>query len=160
MHPDPLQTPIVVRHGSSDGTPLGTSGRARLKVLNEPGGGSSYALIEGSHPVGEPRIRDHVHTRHEESFVVLEGQYEVRLGDEIILALRGDYVFIPRGTPHTYRNAGPEPARLLNILSPSDGMQLLSDLGSLTGTAVDEALLAEIHARHGASLVSPLPQWT
>jgi quercetin dioxygenase-like cupin family protein len=159
MHHEQLQIPIVVRHGSSDGTPLGTSGRSRLKVLNEPGDGSGYALVEGSHPVGEPRIRDHVHARHEESFVVLEGQYEVRLGEEIIVAVSGDYVFIPRGTPHTYRNAGPEPARLLNIMSPSDGVQLLRDLGSLAGTTVDGTALAEIHSRHGATLVSPLPQW-
>ena len=159
MQQERKQAPIVVRHGSSDGAPLGTSGRARLKVLNEPVDGSGYALIEGSHPVGEPRIRDHVHARHEESFVVLEGRYEVRVGEDIIVAAPGDYVFIPRGTPHTYRNAGPEPARLLNIMSPSDGVQLLSDLGSLAGTKVDDTLLAEIHSRHGATLVSPLPQW-
>jgi len=159
MHHERKQTPLVVRHGSSDGTLLGTSGRGRLKVLNEPVDGSGYALIEGSHPVGEPRIRDHVHARHEESFVVLEGRYEVRVGEDIIVAVSGDYVFIPRGTPHTYRNVGPEPARLLNIMSPSDGVQLLSDLGSLAGTKVDDTLLAEIHSRHGATLVSPLPQW-
>lgn len=71
----------VVRHRSDDGTPLGSSGRARLKVLNQPGNDAGYALLEASHPPGEPRIRDHVHAHHEETFVVLEGQYEVRLGD-------------------------------------------------------------------------------
>jgi mannose-6-phosphate isomerase-like protein (cupin superfamily) len=153
------QTPILVRQGLSNGTPLGRAGRGRLKILNEPADGSGYAMVEGGHPVGQPRIRDHVHTRHEESFVVLEGRYEVRVGQDIIVAVSGDYVFIPRGTAHTYRNPGSKPARLLNIISPSDGVQLLSDLGSLAKTKVDETLLAEIHARHGAILVSPLPQW-
>jgi mannose-6-phosphate isomerase-like protein (cupin superfamily) len=151
--------PTVVRHGSGGGAPLGTSGRARLKILNEQGHDGGYALIEGRHPVGEPRIRDHVHTRHEETFLVLEGQYEVRVGHDVVMVTAGDYAFIPRGTPHTYRNPGPAPARLVNIISPPDGVRLLAELGALAGTSVDEKLLAEIHSRHAASLVNPLPGW-
>lgn len=141
--------PTVVRQGSSDGVPLGTSGRARLKILNQLGNDGGYALIEGSHPVGEPRIRDHLHMRHEETFVVLEGQYQVRLGQDIVVVSAGDYVFVPRGTPHTYRNTGPVPARVLNIISSPDGVQLLAELGAL----------AEIHSRHAASLAKPLSGW-
>jgi quercetin dioxygenase-like cupin family protein len=150
--------PTVVRQGSGHGAPLGTSGRARLKILNEPGRGG-YALIEGSHPVGEPRIRDHIHTRHEETFLVLEGQYEVRLGQDVVLVAARDYVFVPRGTAHTYRNPGPASSRVLIIISPPDGVQLLAELGALAGTDLDEKLLAEIHSRHAASVVHPLPGW-
>lgn len=149
----------VVRSRSDDGTPLGSSGRARLKVLNQPGNDAGYALLEASHPPGEPRIRDHVHTRHEETFVVLEGEYEVRLGDEIFVAAAGDYVFVPRGTPHTYRNASSALARVLNIINPPDGVELLRELGELAQLDVTEEILRELHARHGAVLVSPLPNW-
>ncbi len=159
MRIDVTRQPTVVRQGSSDGAPLGTSGRARLKILTQPGDDSGYALIEATHPVGEPRIRDHLHLRHEETFVVLEGQYEVRLGPDVVLVSAGDYVFVPRGTPHTYRNAGPVPARVLNIISPPDGVQLLAELGALATSSVDETLLAEIHSRHAASLAEPLPGW-
>lgn len=159
MEIDVTRQPTIVRAGSSGGTPLGTSGRGRLKIMNQPGHDAGYALIEGRHPAGEPRVRDHVHTGHEETFVVVEGRYEVRLGDEIVLVTAGDYVFVPRGTPHTYRNAGPAPARVLNIISPPDGVQLLVELGALLGTDVDETLLTEIHARHAAGLVPPLPGW-
>ncbi len=159
MQSDPTQQPLVVRGGSTDGTPLGSSGRARLKILNQPGDEGGYAVVEGSHPLDEPRIRDHVHLRHEETFLVLEGQYEVRVGQDIVVAAAGDLVFVPRGTPHTYRNTGPTPARLLNIISPSDGVELLAELGAYAGSGIDEARLAEIHARHAARLVSPLPGW-
>lgn len=91
--------------------------------------------------------------------MVLDGQYEVRLGQQIVVAAAGDYVVVPRGTPHTYRDPGPRPARVLNIISPADGLQLLTELGALAGTNTDEALLSEIHARHAASLVTPLPGW-
>ncbi|MGI8682480.1 MAG: cupin domain-containing protein, partial [Mycobacteriales bacterium] len=90
--------------------------RARLKLYNQPAGDPGYALVEGSHPAGEPRIRDHVHARHEETFLVLEGEYQVRLGGKVAVAGAGDYVFVPRGTPHSYRNVGPGPARVLNIM--------------------------------------------
>jgi len=151
--------PTIVRQGSLDGASLGTSGRARLRICNQPGNDGGYALIEARHPVGEPRIRDHLHNRHEETFVVLEGQYRVRLGQDIVVVAAGDYVFVPRGTPHTYHNAGPAPARVLTIISPPDGVQLLAELGALAGTSIDEALLAEIHSRHAASLATPLPDW-
>ncbi len=159
MELDVTREPAVIRAGTTVGVSLGTSGRGQLKVLNQAGSETGYALVEGAHPVGEPRIRDHVHSRHEETFVVLEGEYEVRLGDDIVLARAGDYVFIPRGTPHTYRNASSEPARVLNIISPPDGVQLLAELGELAGKSVDEAQLADIHARHDAFLVPPLPDW-
>src|SRR5215213_9173012 len=107
MQFEPTPQSMLVRQGSSEGTPLGSSGRARLKVLNQPPDDGGYALIEGSHPVGEPRIRDHV--QDEETFVVLLGRYEVRLGPDVVTVSVGDYVFVPRGTPHTYRNAGPSP---------------------------------------------------
>ncbi len=76
-----------------------------------------------------------------------------------MLVLAGDYVFVPRGTPHTYRNAGPLPARVLNIMSPPDGVQLLAELGAFAKTSIDETFLAEIYSRHAASLVKPLPGW-
>lgn len=159
MEFDVTPAPLVVRQGTSGGTPLGTSGRARLKLVNNPGEGGGYALIEGSHPPGEPRIRDHVHALHEETLVVLHGSYEVRLGHDIVTVSAGDYVFVPRGTPHTYRNAAGSLATILNIISPADGLGLLTDLGALAGRSVDEELLAQIHARHGARLVGPLPNW-
>lgn len=156
---DVTRRAIVVRHGSAGGAPLGTSGRARLKILNQPDADTGYAILEGTHPIGEPRIRDHVHSRHEETFLVLQGQYRVRVGDEIVLVEAGDYVFIPRGTPHTYRNNGPGSASILNLISPANGIQLLAELGALAGGPTDEDTLADLHARHSAFLVDPLPSW-
>jgi oxalate decarboxylase/phosphoglucose isomerase-like protein (cupin superfamily) len=76
-----------------------------------------------------------------------------------VLVTAGDYIFVPRGTTHTYRNPGPEPSRVVNIISPPDGVQLLAELGALARTSVDESLLAEIHSRHAARIEDPLPGW-
>lgn len=157
---DATRRAVIVSGRLGGGAPLGTSGRARLKILNRPVDRSGgYALVEGSHPIGEPVIRDHIHAEHEETFVVLEGRYRVRLGDEITFAEQGDYVFVPRGTPHTYRNVGPAPARLLNVISPADGVELLAELGKYAGQPIDEEVLIELHATHRAVVVEPLPNW-
>ncbi|MEP6851621.1 MAG: cupin domain-containing protein [bacterium] len=155
---DVTRDPVVVRRATIGGMPLGSSGRGRLKLYNQPEGDTGYAVIEGNHPAGEPRIRDHVHVRHEETFFVVAGKYRIRLGDEVIMAGAGDYVFVPRGTAHTYCNLGPEPATMVNIMSPADGVELLIELGALGG-AVDEDVLTQIHQRHSAVLVDPLPGW-
>lgn len=86
-------------------------------------------------------------------------EYRIRLGNEIVVASGGDYIFVPRGTPHTYRNVGPETARMLNIMSPADGVELLVELGALAGATVGEEVLTEVHARHFAVLVNPLTDW-
>jgi len=90
---------------------------------------------------------------------VLEGEYQVRLGGKVAVAGAGDYVFVPRGTPHSYRNVGPGPARVLNIMSPADGVELLVELGALAGGTVSEEVLKVVHGRHFAVLVDPLPGW-
>ncbi len=156
--PPPSRLPAVILAGDGSGALLGSSGRGRLKVLNRWPGESGYALIEASHPAGEPMIRDHIHTRHDETFVVLEGQYDIRLGDDIVEAGPGDTVYVPRGTPHTYNNRGPGAARILNIISPGSGVALLAELGA-RAAPLSEYEMTQLQARHHTVPVAPLPAW-
>ena len=64
----------------------------------------------------------HRHSREDESFYILEGQFEFRIGERgerSIVAAPGTFVFAPRGIPHTFRNVGTTPARILVIISPA-----------------------------------------
>ncbi|MBW7456408.1 quercetin 2,3-dioxygenase [Paenibacillus sepulcri] len=45
----------------------------------------------------------HVHRDEDESFYVLDGELEMTLGNETLLVKSGDYVFAPRGIPHTFK---------------------------------------------------------
>lgn len=155
----PTSGPVVMPAGSDSGLSLGSSGRGRLKVVNRWPGETGYTLIEASHPVDGPIIRDHVHHRHDETFVVLDGHYRVRIGADVVEAGPGDTIYLPRGTPHTYVNRGPGPARILNIISPADGVELLADLGALSGATVSEAEMTHLMARHHTVPVAPLPGW-
>ncbi|PGS56378.1 quercetin 2,3-dioxygenase [Bacillus sp. AFS041924] len=45
----------------------------------------------------------HMHELEDETFYVLEGEITFFIGDQTILAKAGDYVFAPRGIPHTFK---------------------------------------------------------
>ena len=59
----------------------------------------------------------HVHHKDDEAWYVLEGELRVQKGNEEVVVRAGAGVLVPRGTPHTYWNPGPGPARYLLIMT-------------------------------------------
>ncbi len=70
-------------------------------------------------PTGPPRLiaTPHLHRSDDEAWYVLEGTLRVQVGKEEVEARAGSAVFVPRGTPHTYWNPGPEPVRYLLVMT-------------------------------------------
>ena len=66
-------------------------------------------------------VDPHTHADHADSFYVLEGLVEFRVGDEPRIAGPGTLVAAPPGTMHGFRPAGPEPIRCLNLHAPPGG---------------------------------------
>jgi hypothetical protein len=50
----------------------------------------------------------------------LDGRFRVKLADDLIEAPPGSFVFIPRGTPHTWQNLSDAPARFFATVMPAD----------------------------------------
>ena len=61
----------------------------------------------------------HVHLRHADCFHVLEGELELKAGDETIRAQAGTSVVVPPGVVHEFTSVGR--ARFLNVHAPSRG---------------------------------------
>lgn len=59
----------------------------------------------------------HLHRNDDEAWYVLEGSLGVRMGDTEVHAEPGSAVLVPRGTPHTYWNAGPGRLRYLLVMT-------------------------------------------
>ncbi len=55
----------------------------------------------------------HVHHQQEEAFYVLEGTFSFLSGNETIEAEPGSFMWIPRGTLHTFKNTGAQNGRVL-----------------------------------------------
>jgi quercetin dioxygenase-like cupin family protein len=80
--------------------------------------GGSFSLVE--HPIAPGTlVPPHTHSREDEYSYVLEGEIGVKIGDQEFLATAGDLIIKPRGVSHTFWNAGPRPARLLEIIVPA-----------------------------------------
>jgi mannose-6-phosphate isomerase-like protein (cupin superfamily) len=81
--------------------------------------GGDFSLVEHPMPPRQLAAPYHLHTREDEYSYVLEGRMGALLGDEVVYAEPGDLVFKPRDQWHTFWNAGDEPARILEIISPA-----------------------------------------
>lgn len=77
---------------------------------------NSLAILDLVLPAGaEPP--PHIHTQEDETFVLLEGGLEVRIGDTLSVLKPGDAIFAPRNIQHSFRILT-EKARLLNLITP------------------------------------------
>jgi quercetin dioxygenase-like cupin family protein len=59
-----------------------------------------------------------VHANEDEIVYVLDGTYEVSMGDERRTLSAGGCAILPRGIPHGFRNAGEAPGRIMCVVTP------------------------------------------
>jgi putative tryptophan/tyrosine transport system substrate-binding protein len=60
----------------------------------------------------------HIHRAEDEFFYVLRGDFHFQLGDCVVRAPAGSFVFIPKNAVHTFQHIGPEPGELLGGVTP------------------------------------------
>jgi mannose-6-phosphate isomerase-like protein (cupin superfamily) len=86
------------------------------KVTSDRTSGA-YSLFEITTRPGEGPP-PHVQHWEDESFYVLEGEYEFLDGGRIIRAGVGSLIYVPRGNLHAHKNVGEEPGRMLVSQTP------------------------------------------
>ena len=129
------QQKIVVEAGEGASVSLGGVG-VDFKIPAEMTGGA-FSIVE--HPLDPGRlIPPHIHYREDELSYVLSGEIGVRIGDSDHIAGPGSYVFKPRGIAHTFWNAGPERAHLLEVIWPAGFEGFFAALGELAATCPPE----------------------
>lgn len=95
----------------------------------------------------------HRHSREDEYSFVLEGRMGALPGDDVVYAEPGDLVFKPREQWHTFWNAGEEPARILEIISPAGFERFFEELSSRPADGPpDPGELGSLAARCGLEL--------
>jgi mannose-6-phosphate isomerase-like protein (cupin superfamily) len=95
----------------------------------------------------------HLHTREDEYSYVLEGRMGALLGDDVVVAGPGDLVHKPRNQWHTFWNAGDEPVRILEIISPAGFEQFFRELDAMGGAInADPEDLAALNERYGQEM--------
>lgn len=99
----------------------------RFMIGGEESGGG-FALVEHPMPPRSLAAPMHRHSREDEYSFVLEGRVGAQLGDEVVFGEVGDLIFKPRDQWHTFWNAGDEPARILEIISPAGFERFFDEL--------------------------------
>ena len=136
--------------GPSDGQAgfLGSIGVRFMIDGGESGGG--FSLVE--HPMSARALGAplHRHSREDEYSYVITGRVGALLGDEVVFGNPGDLIFKPRSQWHTFWNAGDEPARILEIISPAGFERYFAELVEMGGsTTADRQSLMDLSARYG-----------
>ena len=117
--------------------------------------GGAFAVVEDvSQPGGGPP--PHVHHNEDEGFHVLEGDVEFLLGDRWVRAAAGASFFGPRGVPHTFRNVGATPSRVMATISPAGFERFFVEVDGLaaSGPPTPERLIA-LGQRYGLDFLPP-----
>ena len=86
-------------------------------VTGAESGGAYFAMDALVPPGGGPP--PHIHANEDETFYIVEGECSIRLGDETVTAGAGDFVNVPRGIVHSFRNEAATPMRMILTFSPS-----------------------------------------
>jgi mannose-6-phosphate isomerase-like protein (cupin superfamily) len=89
-----------------------------FKAVAEQDGGD-FSLMERTLPPGGRRPPPHRHTNCSEAYFVLDGLVGVTVSGEDLTVEPEGFVLVPRGTAHTFGNAGEREARLLVIHAPA-----------------------------------------
>lgn len=101
----------------------------------------------------------HVHDDAAEAFLVLEGEYLMYIDEEQTVCPPGTFVYIPAGTPHTFKVVSSSAGMKLNIFSPAAMVGFFEDLAAAeaAGTPSPE-LLGKIADRNKMRVLGPVPE--
>ena len=100
----------------------------------------------------------HVHRVQEETFYVLEGEGEWQVGDELVRATPGTYVFIPPGVPHNIGNSSDKTVKMFMTVSPPGHEHYFEELAKLVarGGPPDANAIGELRGRYDTVQLSAL----
>jgi quercetin dioxygenase-like cupin family protein len=92
----------------------------------------------------------HLHGMEAEFCYVVSGQFNFKLGERVVSAPPGSFLFIPRRTPHTFQNIGTEPGVLLFGVTPGGFEKMFAER-----QGVDAQTNQNLMAKHHMQIVGP-----
>ena len=119
--------PATIR-GPKEGRRIGIVGDVYRFLATGEDTAGKYATFEAIVPPGSGPP-PHIHSREEESFLVLEGEMTFQLGEERIVAGEGTFLNMPAGSLHCFRNESGKTARLLITVAPAGLEQMFFEVG-------------------------------
>jgi uncharacterized cupin superfamily protein len=130
----------------------------RLKLDGATNGAVAfYEYVSEPGVTGAPQ---HIHHAHDETFYVVDGTFEFTIGADRAMLPPGGFLYVPRGTPHTFRNAGDNLGRIVGTFNPARFANYFRELAATitqTGTAPDRDTWVELYGRYDTTFYQPAP---
>lgn len=143
--------PKVVASG--DGTKVWAMGVLVTIKVRASDTNDAYSVFEDLVPPGSGPV-PHTHTKEDETIFVLEGELRAWLGGQQHDLKAGDFVHMPRGVEHYFKNTSSKPTRMLLTYTPGGFEQWFLDVGipiSIGSDAPPKTTSADIQAAGAAA---------
>lgn len=121
---------------------------ARFLLRAEDTGGL-YSFYEISVPPAEGSLF-HIHQEADEALLVIEGEFEIKVGDVVHKAPAGVLVYGPRGVGHSFFNTWDKPSKMLCVTTPGGVETFFEELSRLLSAAAppEWARMQELATKH------------
>jgi len=118
--------------------------------------GGRYGLYRWDMPARAGGAGAHFHRTFSESFYVLDGTVSLFNGQDWGLAEAGDFLYVPEGGIHGFRNDADAPASMLILFAPGVAREAYFEelaMISATGREMTDGDWAELYARYDQTMV-------
>jgi quercetin dioxygenase-like cupin family protein len=154
----PLADAFVLAPGAGERIRTEATGPLTFKLRGEQSNGRLTVLENVVPSSAGPPL--HVHAHEDECWYVLAGELRFQLGERFGRAAAGSFVFIPRGTPHTFQNVGAGDARVLVLFTPAGMERLFERLAAGARNLPAGEAFARVGREVGMRVVGPaLPDY-
>lgn len=143
---------VIPAHEAYDMKVLGHD--VKVKISSADSGGAYY-VFEIYSPQGA-FVPPHIHSREDEIIEVIEGEYEVILGDKVYTAKAGDTLHFARGVMHGFTQTGAGIGKTIWTVAPGASFEeFFNKLGALPAGPPDPVKLGELFGEYGIELLPP-----
>jgi len=126
-----------------------------IKVSGADTAGRYTILEEITPPQSGPPL--HIHLHQDEWLYIAEGDCLCEIDGHQRVVRPGDSVFVGKGVPHSFRNIGNAPSRVLAMVEPAATLeQFFAELASACKDGPpDMTLMGQLFEKHGLILAGP-----
>ncbi len=118
-----------------------------IKLTGDDTGGA-FALFEDEPPVGWA-LPAHRHMNEAETIYIVDGEFEMTIGEEKSTIGPGDVAHVPAGVLHAGRLLSSEPARRVLVFSPSGIERFFVEAGTDEAQDLDVEQFMAVAQRYG-----------
>ena len=124
------------------------------KISTNDTDGNIYVYESTRVKPGGPPL--HLHYDQDEWWYILQGEFMIKVGDQVYNVKAGDSVFGPRNVPHCFAKVGEGDAKMLMLFSPAGKMEAFftaMSKGATKGMTAEQN--AQFRKDHGFEVVGP-----